>query len=106
MKNKILMINAVNEVVRKNGESMLLADHIEKISKVYQVKEDIDGFSKIVTIEEIASNAYSLNISLYAYTNVIESNDDLNSEDALQSWKSCSDTLRLSFGTFINLLNE
>ena len=104
MKNKILMINAVNEVVRKNGESMLLDEHIKKISATYLNKKETEGFSKIVTNNEIANNGYSLNISLYAYTNIIESEEELNSEDALQIWKSYSDSLRQSYNAFMNLL--
>ena len=104
MKNKILMINAVNEVVRKNGESMLLDEHIKKISATYLNKKETEGFSKIVTNDEIANNGYSLNISLYAYTNIIESDEELNSEDALQIWRSYSDSLRQSYDAFMNLL--
>jgi type I restriction enzyme M protein len=104
MKNKILMINAINEVVRKNGESMLLDEHIKKISATYLNKKETEGFSKIVTNDEIANNGYSLNISLYAYTNIIESEEELNSEDALQIWKSHSDSLHQSYDAFMNLL--
>ena len=43
MKNRILMINAVHEVIRKNGESLLLDEHIEKISSTYHEKREIEA---------------------------------------------------------------
>lgn len=104
MKNKIFMINAVNEVVRKNGESMLLDEHIERISKAYFTKEETNGFSKIVSVDEIAKNGYSLNINLYAYTDVIERDEEMSSEETLRYWKSCSYSLRQSYNRFMNLL--
>ena len=59
------MINAVNEVTRKNAESMLLAEHIQKIVNAYQQNRELDGFSRIVSNDEIREKKFNLNISLH-----------------------------------------
>ena len=57
MKNRILMINAVHEVIRKNGESLLLDKHIEKISSTYHEKIEIEGFSKVTSLSGITQSS-------------------------------------------------
>lgn len=64
-KNKVLFINAVNEVTRKNAQSFLEDAHIEHIALTYEKYINEDSFSRVVPIEEIASQKYSLNIPLY-----------------------------------------
>ena len=64
-KNKILFINAINEVTRKNSQSFLEEEHIKKIANAYLDYADIDGFSKIVTLEDIAKQGYLLTLPLY-----------------------------------------
>ncbi len=62
---KILFINAVQEVTRKNAQSFLEDKHIEKIANAYEKYEEIENFSKIVTMRELEENAFSLSIPLY-----------------------------------------
>jgi len=64
-RGQILLINAVNEVTRKNAQSCLDDVHIKKIADAYQSYADIDGFSKVITIEDSKKNGYSLSIPLY-----------------------------------------
>lgn len=64
-KGKILLINAIDEATKKNTESYLEEKHITKISEAYNKYNDIPEFSKVVTLNEIAKNNYSLAISLY-----------------------------------------
>lgn len=64
-RGKILFINAVSEVTRKNAQSYLEDAHIQKIANAYADYADIEGFSKVVTIADTEKNAYSLNIPLY-----------------------------------------
>lgn len=63
---KVLFINAINEVTRKNAQSFLEESHINKIASAYENYQDIDGFAKVATIKDIADNNYSLSIPLYA----------------------------------------
>ena len=64
-KGKILMINAISDVVRKNGESYLTDKHIAKISGCYHNTTELTGYSKLVSNNELADKDYNLNISLY-----------------------------------------
>ena len=64
-KEKILFINAVKEVTRKNAQSYLEDSHIEHIASVYRKFEDEDKYAKICTLDEIAAHDFSLNIPLY-----------------------------------------
>ena len=66
-KGKVLFINAVNEVTRKNAESKLEPAHIEKIIAAYAKRESDGVFSQVATREEIAAKQDSLAISLYAH---------------------------------------
>ena len=66
-KGRILFINAVGEVTRKNAESKLETWHIEKILKAYSERTSDGAFAYDATIEEIAAKDWSLAISLYAH---------------------------------------
>lgn len=70
-RGKILFINALKEVTRKNAQSYLEDKHIEHISSAYENYIDEDKYAKVATIDEIAANDYSLNIALYARDDII-----------------------------------
>lgn len=106
IENKILMINAVNDVIRKNGESLLLTEHIERIATAYHEKKEVDGFSKIVSIEEIESKDYNLSISLYAYRCTIDRASYINQSDAISNWQDCSNNARQSYIELLNLISK
>ena len=64
-RGQILIINAVNEVERKNAQSSLKKEHIEHIANAYENYKDEPEFAKVITIEDTAKNNYSLSIPLY-----------------------------------------
>ena len=100
---KILMINAINDVVRQNAESMLLPEHIEKISKTYQSNAEIDGYSKLVSIDEIVAKDNNLNISLYAYeSQYIQDYASLDS--TILSWKECSKSAQIEYNVLMKMI--
>ena len=106
---KILFINAVNEVVRKNAESTLEPEHIQRIVSAYQSDQDVDGFSKLATIEEIAANHYSLAISLYAYAGSAgsESNrEKLSLDQTIENWLASSEEATASFSKLVTMLED
>ncbi len=81
-KNKILFINALNEVTRKNSQSYLEDTHIEKIANVYHNYIDDGEFSSIKSITDIAKNNYLLSLPLYTKVEVKEQlveNENLSS---------------------------
>ena len=64
-RGKILLINAVREVTRKNAQSYLEDDHIKHIASTYHKFQDEDGYSKVVSIEDVEKQGFSLSIPLY-----------------------------------------
>lgn len=71
-KGKVLLINAVNEVTRKNAESYLEPIHINKILHAFACPNEAPGFSKLVDNGEIISRNADLTISLYSYNPIFE----------------------------------
>ena len=82
-KGKVLFINAVNEVTRKNAESRLESTHIEKILSTYAARTSDGAFSAVATREEIAAKKDSLAISLYAHVAAANQKEATSLEDAL-----------------------
>jgi type I restriction enzyme M protein len=69
-KGKILFINASPEFeqhpeVRKLNR--LGDEHINKIAKAYWKFKDVDGFARVVSLDEIKENDYNLNVTLYVF---------------------------------------
>jgi type I restriction enzyme M protein len=64
-KGKIILINAVNEVHLERSSAWLEKDHIKKIADVYLSFKDVDGFAKVVTINQVLENNGNLSIPLY-----------------------------------------
>lgn len=101
-RNKILLINAVNEVTRERSQSYLTDDHIERIVQVYEQFANEPGFAGVVPIEEIRARDYNLSIPLYVTPSDMTEVDRVNSNTTLAvmlnrwlvSRKSVADSLR------------
>jgi type I restriction enzyme M protein len=78
-RGKILLINALNEVTRKNAQSWLEDAHIRKIADAYESYEDIEGFASVITIADTEKNNFSLSIPLYVKEVVAEEAKDTRS---------------------------
>ncbi|MHA1632384.1 MAG: class I SAM-dependent DNA methyltransferase [Candidatus Freyarchaeota archaeon] len=69
-KGKILFINASSEYeqhpeVRKLNR---LGDkHIGKIAEAYRRFEDVEGFARVVGLDEVEENEFNLNVTLYVF---------------------------------------
>lgn len=102
---KVLFINAINEVTRKNAQSFLEENHINKIASAYENYQDIAGFAKVATIKDIADNNYSLSIPLYARET---SNSAVATETSFVEmcdlWKKTSEEMRLDYQELENML--
>lgn len=106
-RGQILLINAVDEVTRKNAQSFLEERHIQKISKAYLNYEEIDGFSKIITINDAKDHNYSLSIPLYVGSKSTGTTDEETLfDDAIDNWLESSQKLNESISDVLNLLNE
>ena len=106
-RGKVLFINAVNDVERKNAQSYLTDEHIKHIANAYENYADEDGFASVVTIEDIAKNDYSLSIPLYVKSNADAVESDSRSFDEIySSWEHKSNTMHESYEELNRLLQE
>lgn len=103
-KGKILFINAIKEVVRKNGESYLEDAHIEKIVSAYNNDEDVPFFSKWVRNEDIQDA--SLNIVQYVQPEeIVTTRQILSVEATEQAWKTQSRDIQSNINDLQKLLS-
>lgn len=104
LSNKIIFINALNEVTRKNGESYLEDAHLDKILSAYASTEDIDGFKRTVSIDEIASNNFDLSLQKYVFINNSFAVESYNMSDCFAKWQIASNDLHVSINQLTDLL--
>ena len=64
-RNKVLFINAINEVTRERAQSFLTDEHIERVVAAWHTFADEDGFARVATNEEIREKGSNLSIPLY-----------------------------------------
>ena len=93
---KVVFINALREVMRKNAQSYLEPTHIEKIFSAYRDFSDIDGFSKVATRQEIEENGYNLNMKQYVFLLRQDHNADVMPlEQSIPEWNISHDNLMM-----------
>jgi len=81
--NDVLIIDASKGFIKVGNKNQLRASDIKKITDTVIHRESIDKFSRVVSIEEIRSNDYNLNIPRY-----------VDSSEESESW----DIYSLMFG--------
>jgi type I restriction enzyme M protein len=74
----VLFINAAEHFVKGKRQSQLTGEHIAKIIKTYQFRDDVPRYSRKVEMAEIEKNDFNLNISRYISTAVGEAEIDLD----------------------------
>ena len=67
-KGQILLVNASKEFLKERPKNYLTDEGIGKIVDVYRKWKGANGFSKMITIEEMARNDYNLSPSRYVAT--------------------------------------
>ncbi|HIH69715.1 MAG TPA: type I restriction-modification system subunit M [Methermicoccus shengliensis] len=84
-RGRVLFINASNEYeqhpeVRKLNR--LGEGHIKKIVDAYREFKDGDGFSRVVSLDEIKENDYNLNVTLYVFPK-----EEVEEIDVAKEWE-------------------
>ncbi len=108
-KNKILLINAVNEVTRERAQSFLTDDHIERIVRAYEQFKDEPGLARVATLEEIRAKDGNLSIPLYVAPVAANSASDKQDggkneaalDAALSSWLHSAITVRAALAELV-----
>lgn len=104
-RNKILFINAVNEVTRKNAQSYLEEQHISHIANAYLGNEDEDGYCRLVGIDEISQNRYNLSIPLYVRPTGAET-PALDLQECLDSWQENLTVMHSELEKVVTMLQD
>ena len=68
-RGKIIFINGVNEIKLERSSAYLEDKNIKRIADAFWNFEDEDGFSKIVSIEDIEKNNWLLTVFMYVMNN-------------------------------------
>jgi type I restriction enzyme M protein len=96
MKGKVLFINA-SEEFEKHPEvrklNILSNENINKIVDIYHKFDDVDGFARVVSREEIEKNEYNLYVPLYASPK--EEMEEINIPREWSELKELEDELHL-----------
>ena len=99
-RNKILFVNAINEVTRERAQSFLTDDHIEHIVKAYGKFKDEPGFTRVASLEEIRAKDGNLSIPLYVTPQTLGTREERADyaanglPDALSAWLASSQQVR------------
>lgn len=106
-RGQVLFINAIKEVERKNAQSYLEDSHIQKIASTYDNYETVLDFTKVVTIEDIENNNFSLSIPLYVKHSPQDGKDDQYSlQERYDDWRAASEMMKLSYEKLNSFLGE
>ena len=103
-KGKVLIVNALKEVKQEKNIAFLEEKHINKIFSTYKNFKDLEGFCKVVSIEEILANKGSLNIAQYV-SNVNGDSNKITLEEAISNWETESEKLKMSMDNLFQILN-
>jgi len=110
-KNKVLFINAVNEVTRERAQSFLTNEHINRIVTAYREFSDEDSFSSVVRNDKIRDKNNNLSITLYVRMKTINGNntisdDKIGLKHAIEEWEESSIALRRSMAELFQKLGD
>jgi len=87
-KNKVLFVDASDQVREDRAQNFLENEHIERIYGWYRAFEDVQDHVKVVTLDDIEANDFNLNIPLYVEKKI---------EDSLPSAKEALNNLKSVF---------
>lgn len=66
--DNILFIDASKEFEKVKTQNKLRKEHIDKIVDTYRERKEIEKYSHLATLQEVADNDYNLNIPRYVDT--------------------------------------
>jgi type I restriction enzyme M protein len=66
--NTVLFIDASREFKSGKNQNILSSENIDKVIATYKVRETVDKYAYLASLEEIAENDFNLNIPRYVDT--------------------------------------
>lgn len=64
-RGKVLFVNGAEEMVEGKNQNSLSEENVRRLSEGFHAYEDEDRFSRVVSLEEIEKNDFTLNIARY-----------------------------------------
>ncbi len=64
-KNRVMILDASHEYKSGRAQNELLPEHFERIYSWYKDYKDVEGIARVVTLDEITTNNFNLNITRY-----------------------------------------
>ncbi len=109
-RGRVIFIDAVNEVTRERSMSYLKPEHQQRVADAYHDFRDIEGFARVVTLEEIRANQGNLSIPLYVRTKTAIQEASVQYEvasvkGAIEDWQSSSNEVNESIAKLLQTLN-
>lgn len=99
-KGKILFVDGKNDVVQNKGQAHLTNENIEKLYQTFVAFENVEGYSKVVSNDEILDNfSGNLNISFYVKTENVKTE---NISEIYTDWLVKSESLKTNIEKLLN----
>ena len=105
-KNKILFINAVEEVTQEKTIGKLEEKHINKIFNAFAKFKSQPNFAALVNSEKVLENNGNMNISLYVEPEKTQGKEILAFNTAYTEWCKSSNSLEKSMNSLFERLNN
>ncbi|TFH44622.1 MAG: type I restriction-modification system subunit M [ANME-2 cluster archaeon] len=104
-KGKVLFVNGAKEMVEGKNQNSLSEENVRKLSEGFHAYEDEDRFSRVVSLEEIVENDFTLNIARYVQNGKEEEQIDVAKElQKLQKLQACRDSAEATMMRFVEEL--
>jgi len=98
---KVLFINGKDDVIENKGLAYLTDKHIDKFYNAFKDFNDIPGYAKVASTEEILSFDGNMNINFYVKRE--KSENELSFGQSYKNWNDTGDSLKESMN---NLFEE
>ncbi|MEC4114768.1 class I SAM-dependent DNA methyltransferase [Myroides pelagicus] len=99
-KGKILFVDGKNDVVQNKGQAHLTNENIEKLYQSFVAFENVEGYSKVVSNDEILDKfSGNLNISFYVKTENVKTEDI---GEIYTDWLAKSESLKTNIEKLLN----
>lgn len=96
-RGKVLLIDGSTIYTAKRAQNIMSDDDVEKAFKLYQDYTDVISYSKVVTLEELEKNGYTLAVNTYIERPKAQPIDPVKVKQeyfaALENVKNCEDRL-------------
>jgi type I restriction enzyme M protein len=103
-KNKILFINAVDQVKQEKTMGFLLDEHIAKIFKAYKDFKSVPSFAALVDKEDVLAKGGNMAINRYVRTEEHDESKSVSFSDSYKEWNNSSDQLKASMNELFEVL--